>query len=64
MGIGSKIYKFIHQKAVFLCHESVYVNVCRWQRENVSKDGGLWGGGVHVGENNTASLMVSAFCKQ
>lgn len=27
-GIGSKIYKFIHQKAVFLCHRSVHMQVC------------------------------------
>lgn len=25
MGIGSKIYKFIHQKAVFLCHQCVHL---------------------------------------
>ena len=39
-GIGSKIYKFIHQKAVFLCHRCVrmWVRVCRWQGVNVSAE--------------------------
>lgn len=37
-GICSKIYKFIHQKAVFLCHRCVRVlRVCRWQRVNVNE---------------------------
>lgn len=42
-GIGSKIYKFIHQKAaLFLCHRCVRVSrVCRWHRANVNElDGG------------------------
>lgn len=32
-GIGSKIYKFIHQKAVFLCHRCVRMWVCAGGRE-------------------------------
>jgi len=59
-GIGSKIYKFIHQKAVFLCHGSVRMWVCRWQRVNASENGG--GGDVRA--SDTASLMVSASCEQ
>lgn len=37
---SSKIYKFIHQKAGFLCHRCAYVSVCRWRRVNVSEEGG------------------------
>lgn len=48
MGIGSKIYKFIHQKAVFLCHGSMYACECvqvvereqRWWRRVVRGVGG------------------------
>lgn len=32
-GIGSKIYKFIHQKAVFLCHRCVRMWKCAGGRE-------------------------------
>lgn len=32
-GIGTKIYKFIHQKAVFLCHLCVRMWVCAGGRE-------------------------------
>lgn len=63
-GIGSKIYKFIHQKAVFfmpsLC---AYASVCRWQRVNVSKEGGGGERERDEREKDIASLIVSAFCE-
>lgn len=64
-GIGSKIYKFIHQKAVFLCHrclcECACVSVCRWQGVNVSEEGERkrerW-------EGKKDYLIVSASCER
>jgi len=49
-GIGSKIYKFIHQKAVFLCHRCVPMWVCAggrewtWARKTEGRERERWEG--------------------
>lgn len=58
-GIGSKIYKFIHQKAVFLCHQCVRMWVCAGGRVNVSEEGG--GEERDEREKDIASLIASVF---
>lgn len=59
MGIGSKIHKFIHQKAVFLCHGSVHACECvqvvkseQWWRGEK-----MWAKTIQYSESDGISLL-------
>ena len=65
-GIGSKIYKFIHQKTVFLCHRCVClcecVQVAQSECERGRRRGGGGGGGGDEREIDVYQI-ASASCE-